>query len=86
MKTLQDYLATNGSGSGPRGNRRVYVEASEIVKEHIKELEGKLGDIIGVRNLKLNVSVHALITIDHHLKQSVLAKGIRRTVGDCIML
>lgn len=57
MKTLQDYLATNGSGSGPRGNRRVYVEASEIVKEHIKELEGKLGDIIGVRNLKLNVSV-----------------------------
>ena len=57
MKTLQDYLATNGSGSGPRGNRSVYVEASEIVKEHIKELEGKLGDIIGVRNLKLNVSV-----------------------------
>lgn len=57
MKTLQDYLATNGSGSGPRGNRSVYIEASEIVKEHIKELEGKLGDIIGVRNLKLNVSV-----------------------------
>lgn len=53
MKTLQEYLSVNEDGY----NSRDYKEASEVVKGCIKELEEKLGDIIGVRNLKLNVSI-----------------------------
>lgn len=53
MKTLQEYLSINEDGYGPRD----YKEASEVVKECIKELEQKLGDNVGIRNLKLNVSV-----------------------------
>lgn len=53
MKTLHDYLSINED----RWRLRDYDKASEIVKEHIKELEETLGNTIGIRNLKLSVSV-----------------------------
>ena len=80
MKTLQEYLSINEDGYGARD----YKEASETVKEYIKELEEKLNDIIGIRNLKLNVSVKSQkIVIESDNLLSYLKEPLWKTLfGD----
>ena len=77
MKTLQEYLSINEDGYGARD----YKEASEVVKECIKELEEKLNDI---RNLKLNVSVKSQkIVIESDNLLSYLKEPLWKTLfGD----
>ena len=80
MNTLQEYLSINEDGYGARD----YKEASEVVKECIKELEEKLNDIIGIRNLKLNVSVKSQkIVIESDNLLSYLKEPLWKTLfGD----
>lgn len=53
MKPLYEYIKVNEDNHSPEE----YKEAGELVKQYIGELEVALGGVMGIRNLRLSVTV-----------------------------